>query len=106
MSFSMILLETVSKFPNYQPSDMIADTLVSIGTVFVGLICIVIMCKIVGGLCKVFIKPVKKEDIALQNSVTELDTNHSEVVAAISCAIAEDMGSDVEALRIHSIKKI
>ena len=79
-----------------------------IGTVFVGLVCIVLICKIMSALCGI----KKNEDTAeiakpaavpVQNQVIE---NRQEIIAAVSAAIAEDMGTDVSGIRILSFKKL
>ena len=49
-----------------------------IGVVFVGLICIVLLCKIVSAVC----------------------------IAAVSACVAEELGTDISAIRILSFKKI
>ncbi len=78
-----------------------------IGLTFVGLICIIIICAIMGAICKKLIKdtpktvqpaaqaPVKKAEIA----------NKGEFVAAVAAAIAEDVGTDVSGIKILSIKQ-
>lgn len=78
-----------------------------IGTVFVGLICIIILCKIVG----LFFRTKKEDSVApavvaapvASNPVIE---NRQEVIAAVSAVLAEELGTDINALRIHSFKKI
>lgn len=75
---------------------------ISFLTVFVGLICIVILCKIIGLFC---IGSRKKE------AETKIDTiekpqNEEEIVAAVTAACAEALGKDVKALKVVSFKKI
>lgn len=88
--------------------------ILGLATVFVVLICIILMIK----LMSVIINAVKKEDdanIISQPAATDnvqtavpapAPVNQSMVVAAMAAAIAEDMGTDVSQLRIHSIRKI
>ena len=78
-----------------------------IGTVFVGLILIIIMCKIVGFFCKVFIKPepVKRPEI-IKADDTLSAKKREEIIAAVTAACAEDMGTDISALRVVSFKKL
>lgn len=82
-----------------------------IGTVFTGLICIVLLCKIIGFICGVR-KPNKNEVISQQSNVAPasnakaITANRGEIVAAISAAIAEELGTEVTGIRIVSIKKI
>lgn len=81
-----------------------------IATVFVGLIGLVILCKVLSALCN--IKIAKKET---NNAVTANQTpttentvieNRQEIIAAVSAVLAEELGTDVSALRILSFKKI
>ena len=78
-----------------------------IGTVFVGLILIIIMCKAVGFFCKVFIKPepVKRPEI-IKADDTLSAKKREEIIAAVTAACAEDMGTDISALRVVSFKKL
>ena len=87
-----------------------------VGTVFVGLICIVILCKILSVCCKLLNKnettnatPVSKVSAASpapKAPVPAVIPNRRETVAAIAAAIAEDLGTDVSAIRIVSIEKL
>ena len=82
--------------------------IMGIGTVFIGLICIVLLCKIIGLLCHGAAKKeveATKPPVAVQNAPAVIP-NRGEVVAAISAAIAEELGTDVTGIRILSIKKI
>ena len=83
--------------------------LLGVGTVFVGLIIIILICKLLGMLIGKIDKDEKKTDAAIpsqtQTSSEEIP-NREEFVAAISAALAEYMGEDVNSFRIVSIKKI
>lgn len=85
-----------------------------VGIVFIGLIAIIILCKILGALCQINAKlPEKsKEQASSVTPVTPVKAagpveipNRRETIAAISVAIAEDLGTDVSAIRIVSIEK-
>lgn len=82
--------------------------LLGFGTVFVGLIVIIIICKILGLLVGRMGKEEKTEDTAVSQVQTsdEEIPNREEFVAAISAALAEYMGEDANSFRIISIKKI
>lgn len=77
-----------------------------LGTVFVCLVCLVIICYLMSVVAKLFVKD-KKEDKkqTAQKPQTEI-TNKGEFAAAIAVAIAEDLGCEVSGIRIKSIKKI
>lgn len=84
-----------------------------VGIVFFGLVCIVLLCSIMSAIMKAFEKP-KAEDSSDAVSSTADSTlsanqpieNKQELIAAVSAVIAEDMGTDIEAIRIKSIKRI
>lgn len=74
------------------------------GTVFVGLICIVYLTKLLGVLCRKQQPSPPPESTAVSAPVSTI--NRQELIAALSAAIAEDMGTDVSAIRILSVKKL
>lgn len=80
-----------------------------VGVVFVGLVLIILICKIMGSF---FAKTSKAEETpaaavatapAAQNTVIE---NRQEIIAAVTAVCAEEMGKDVSAIRVISFKKI
>lgn len=79
-----------------------------LGLVFVGLICIIAICSIMGALCKRFIKEEKQQQqpVAAKMSASAAIANKGEFVAAVSAALAEELGTDVTGIRILSIKKL
>ncbi len=89
--------------------------LLGIGTVFVGLIGLVILCKILGALCNISKEKsvqnttdVKTSHVAAGNTASNTSgiENRQEIIAAVSAVIAEELGTEVSALRILSFKKI
>ena len=83
-----------------------------VGTVFIGLICLILLCKIVGLLCNIANKGKDTNPVTPPAAVTapiatsEPIENRQEIIAAVSAAIAEELGTDISALRILSFKKI
>lgn len=83
-----------------------------LATTFIGLICIIFLTKIMSILCRFTGKKEMTKDepkagnVSVPSVRTEQIPNRGEFVAAISAAIAEDMGKDVSSIRILSIKKI
>lgn len=82
-----------------------------IGMVFFGLICIIALCYILGAIIRAFESrkpaPAAAQPTAQAPSApTESIAKNGALIAAISAAIAEDMGTDVSAIRIKSIKKL
>lgn len=76
-----------------------------VGTVFVGLIAIIIICKIMSALCGSgrADKSEKTESAPAASAVIE---NRQEIIAAVTAAAAEEMGADVSAIRVLSFKKL
>jgi len=82
------------------------------GIVFIGLICLIVLIKILG---KVSVLAAGKET-APAPAVTapapvaapaaDVIPNRGELVAAVSAALAEELGTDVTAIRIVSIKRV
>ena len=78
-----------------------------VGVVFVGLILIILICKIMG----LFFKKTAKADNKTATPVAPVATNapianRQEIIAAVTAACAEDMGKDISALRVISFKKL
>ncbi len=86
-------------------------TILGMGTTFFGLICIIILSLVMSFFCRIGKRTETNEKSTVQSTVntpkanTQI-ANKGEFVAAISAAIAEDMGTDISAIRILSIKKI
>ena len=79
-----------------------------IGTVFIGLICLILLCKIVGLLCGATKKEKNKTPVAATTPVASNEpiANRQEIIAVVSAAVAEELGTDISAIRILSFKKI
>lgn len=80
-----------------------------ITTVFIGLICLILLCKIIGMLSSGKSEQPKKETAQVATPVSTVNTpieNRQEIIAAVSAVIAEELGTDISALRIISFKKI
>ena len=84
-----------------------------IGTVFFGLICLIAICYLLGFIMTRINKDkADKEPATVATSpvvsapASEPTVNRQELIAAVSAVIAEELGQDVEAIRIKSIKKL
>ncbi len=80
-----------------------------IGTVFVGLICIIIICKIMSLFFVKQTKATANVSAAPAASAPAVQTaieNRQEIIAAVSAVAAEELGTDISAIRILSFKKI
>lgn len=91
--------------------------LFGVSVVFLGLVCIVILCKIMSILVGMSEKtapvaapeggkPVNVGTPAAPARVSPDPGPRGEVVAAIAAVLAEELGEDVSAIRILSLKKI
>ena len=78
-----------------------------VGVVFVGLVLIILICKVMGlffaRTAKVANKPAAPVAPVATNSTIE---NRQEIIAAVTAAVAEEMGKDISALRVISFKKL
>lgn len=84
-----------------------------LGMVFFGLICLIAICYLLSAVLKLLKgnetekadspAPVASTPAAAPEAPIE---NRQELIAAISCVIAEELGTSVSAIRIKSIKKI
>lgn len=77
--------------------------------VFIGLICLIALISFMGAIMK---KVNAKHETAAEAAAPAAVSaeaeipNRGELVAAISVALAEELGKDVKAIRIHSIKRV
>ena len=92
--------------------DMGVVIALGMGIVFAGLICIVILCVLMGKVVRLLENKGVPAEVApvvaaapVANVAPAAIPNRSELVAAISCCLAEELGTDVSAIRIVSLKK-
>ena len=76
-----------------------------VGVVFVGLILIILICKIMGAF---FAKTDESKPAVTQAPVVASKPieNRQEIIAAVTAVCAEEMGKDVSAIRVISFKKL
>ena len=90
------------------PSNLFV-VLMGVGTVFVGLICIIFLSTIMSKVCSALEKkPAAAPAVAAAAPAVQESAipNRQAMIAAIAAAIAEDLGTDVSGIRILSVKKI
>lgn len=90
--------------------------IMGVGTVFIGLICIILLIKLMSIVTAGFAKsetapaaapaPAPAPVAAPAPAPTAVIENRAEIVAAVCAAAAEELGTDVSALRVVSFKKI
>ena len=80
--------------------------LMGMGTVFIGLVCIIALCSITSAV----VRSGEKKQEPVQNAVPQNKggeiPDRGQLIAAICAAAAEDMGTDISALRVVSFKKL
>ena len=79
-----------------------------VGTVFVGLICLIIICYIMGAVCRLFVKSDKKEEAPASAvaSPAQPIANKQEVLAAVCAVIAEELGTEANNIKVTSFKRV
>ena len=75
-------------------------TLMGIGTVFFGLICIIVLTTIMGSVLKSNAKPAAPAPAAANTA------KEQEILAAVIAAVTEDLGPSASRMQITSINKI
>ena len=82
--------------------------LMGVGTVFFGLICIILLCMAMSAVCRSMEKaPVAAPAApAAPAAGVEAIPNRQAMIAAIAAAIAEEEGTDLAGIRILSVKKM
>lgn len=86
-------------------------TLMGIGTVFFGLICIIILTMIMGSVLKSKSKPAAPAPAAAPKAAAPAapavnTAKEQEILAAVIAAVTEDLGPSASRMQITSINKI
>ena len=94
---------------NHEPS-LLQVVLMGLITVFVVLICLIVIIKLMG---LIMAKVAEKKAVPAAAAAPAVPApgisqpgDKQKLVAAVAAAIAEDMGADVNHLKIHSIRKM
>ena len=82
-----------------------------VSIVFIGLICLIALIALMGKIMKSITGKSAQNEAPARTAAPapvaqETIPNRGELVAAISAALAEELGTDVKAIRIHSIKRV
>ena len=89
--------------------EILTTVLLGVGTVFAGLVVIILLVmllRLFAGNKQENPAPVAVPAAAPAAPQKAEIANRQEFVAAVSAVLAEELGTDVSAIRIHSIKKI
>ena len=93
-------------------SELGSVVLVGVGIVFVGLVSIIILCTIMSAIIRATTKngavssPAAAPAVKAPAAAPAAIANRGELVAAISAVIAEELGEDISAIRITSLKRL
>lgn len=79
--------------------------LMGIGTVFFGLICLIVLSYIMSAICRSTEKQTEAAPAAVSAAPAAIP-NRQAMIAAIAAAIAEEEGTDVTGIRILSVKQL
>ncbi len=82
--------------------------LMGVGVVFIGLICIILLCMAMSAICRSMgdKTPAPAPAAAAPAASAGNIPNRQAMVAAIAVAVAEEMGTDPAGIRILSIKQL
>ena len=80
--------------------------LMGMGTVFFGLICLIVLTMIMGKIVGGRAVPAVAAPAPAAAAPAAPEGNRQEIAAAIAAAIAEELGTDVTGIRILSMKKL
>ncbi len=91
--------------------------LIGMAIVFIGLVCIILLCKIMSALCGISSKmpeaaspatAAAQAPVAAQTPAPAPANipNRAQFIAAVSAVIAEEIGEDASSIRILSVKKL
>lgn len=88
-----------------EPSSLFV-CLMGMGTVFFGLICLIVLTMIMGKLVGGHAAPAAAAPVPAAAAPAAPEGNRQEIAAAVAAAIAEELGTDITGIRILSMKKL
>ena len=80
--------------------------LMGMGTVFFGLICLIVLTMIMGKIVGSRAAPAVSAPVPAAAAPAAPEGNRQEIAAAVSAAIAEELGTGITGIRIVSMKKL
>ncbi len=99
--------------------NMLFVAAMGICTVLIGLTCIIFLCMLMSAFCRRFssdkenapaqapaVQQAASAPVSAPASVSTEIPNRSELIAAVTAAIAEELGTDVSALRVRSFRRV
>lgn len=82
-----------------EPSNLLVVCL-GMGTVFVGLVCLIAICMVTSLIVRMFEKG--KSDMLKEQEIS----NKQEIVAAVCTVIAEEIGTEAKNIKVISFKRV
>ncbi|MBO5059655.1 MAG: OadG family protein [Clostridia bacterium] len=86
---------------------------IGLGTVFVGLICLIVLCYIMSAVCRMFAKEKQAPSENTQvvstptaNTASQPIANKQEILAACCAVIAEELGTEANNIKVLSFKRV
>ena len=102
-------MNRLTVFAAAEPSNLFV-VVMGVCIVFIGLVCIIGLVELMAFICGKFFKekPAVKDVPAAPAApaVSGAIENRGELVAAVCAAVAEELGTDISALRVISFKKL
>lgn len=80
--------------------------LMGMGTVFFGLICLIVLTTVMGKVVGGRAVPAAAVPVPAAPAPAAPEGNRQEIAAAVSAAIAEELGAGITGIRIISMKKL
>ena len=80
--------------------------LMGMGTVFFGLICLIVLTTIMGKIVGGHAAPAVSAPAPAVSAPAASEGSRQEIAAAVSAAIAEELGTSITGIRIVSMKKL
>ena len=80
--------------------------IMGMGTVFIGLICIVLICKLLAVVLKAIEKPKKANRAEPAKEEALSGEEKAEVVAGVCACIAEELGTEASNIKVLSFKRV
>lgn len=80
--------------------------LMGMGVTFIGLICLIVLSSVMSKIIGSAAAPAPAAAAPTPDPTANAIPNRQEIIAAVSAALAEELGEDVSAIRILSFKKV
>lgn len=111
MNYFSHVLATAAPAARPEPGILFVAIL-GISIVMIGLTCIILLCMLLGKVCQLVEgtaagkqSPAPNAPAAVQAAPAPIP-NKSELIAAITAVLAEELGTDVSAIRVHSLRRV